>query len=507
AGKHTFAARFVNNAKFPDHAEPNLSDRNVYVQQLEIVDLSAAPLPPPMTSPVRELFVKHAGQAAGVSNAEVRADAQVARALLKEFTYKAWRRPVKDEELDRVMKLYGLAVEHGETFHAGVKHAMNGVLVSSSFLFRGEPAPVAQGGGGNAATLAQPIGDYELASRLSYFLWSTAPDKELLRLAEKGELRANLHAQVKRMLASDRSEALVDNFAGQWLQFRNLDAVHPDRKLYKIYTDRLRDAMIKETQLFFSHIMREDRSLMDVLTGDYTFVNEMLAKHYGLKDDVKGEQFRRVSLASTPRRGVITHGSVLTLTSNPTRTSPVKRGKWVLESLLGCPPPPPPANVPPLESEGRQLKGTLRQRLEQHRESKSCASCHAPLDPIGFGLEHFDPIGAFREKDGEAPVDASSAFVNGPKFTGSIELVELLAKTRKKDFYRSVAEASLTFALGRGVEPYDQPAVERIVRDLQANDGKFSTLVYGVIDSVPFQMRRGNVGSDATQVRLDGITP
>src|SRR5688572_23662765 len=226
------------------------------------------------------------------------------------------------------------------------------------------------------------------------------------------------------MLASERSEALVENFAGQWLQFRNLDAVHPDRKLYKIYTDRLRDAMIKETQLFFSHIMREDRSLMDVLTGDYTFVNEMLAKHYGLKDEVKGDNFQRVSLAGTPRRGVITHGSVLTLTSNPTRTSPVKRGKWVMENLLGCPPPPPPANVPPLDGEDRQLKGTLRQRLEQHRESKSCASCHAPLDPIGFGLENFDPIGAFREKDGDAPVDASSAFVNGPKFTGSIELVE-----------------------------------------------------------------------------------
>jgi len=474
---------------------------------MEIVDLSAAPLPPPMTPPMRELFTRHAGPAAGVTTAQVETDPKVARALLKEFTYRAWRRPVSDEELERVMKLYALAALNGETFHASVKHAMKGVLVSSSFLFRGEPSVVAQGPPGRGSALAQPIGDYELASRISYFLWSTAPDTELLHLAETGELRANLHQQVRRMLASDRSEALVDNFAGQWLQFRNLDAVHPDRKLFKTYTDGLRDAMIKETQMFFSNIMRQDRSLMDVLTGDYTFANELLARHYDLKEEVKGQQFRRVSLAGTPRRGVITHGSVLTLTSNPTRTSPVKRGKWVMENLLGCPPPPPPANVPPLDSENRQLKGTLRQRFEQHRESKSCASCHAPLDPIGFSLENFDAIGAFRDKDGDAPVDASSAFVNGPKFTGSIELVELLARTRQKDFYRSVAEASLTFALGRGVEPYDQPAVERIVRDLQANDGKFSALVFGVIDSVPFQMRRATpiAPPDAARAEARGI--
>lgn len=504
AGKRKISARFLNDAWFPDHEEINLRDRNLYVQDFEIVNLAASPLAPQMTAPIRELFVKHAGPAAAVANAAIPHDANVARNLLTEFTRRAWRRPPAPQEMDRVLALYDLAREHGESFHASVKHAMKGLLLSSSFLFRGEPsaAPGAQA----ASKRSEPIGEYELASRLSYFLWSTTPDDELLALAERGELRKNLPAQVKRLLASNRSEAFIDNFAGQWLQFRNLDAVHPDRKMFKIYTDRLRDAMIKETQLFFAHIMREDRSLIDVLTADYTFVNEMLAKHYDLKDEVKGNEFRRVSLAGTPRRGVITHGSVLTLTSNPTRTSPVKRGKWVLENLLGSSPPPPPADVPGLEGEGRQLKGTLRQRLEQHRESKACASCHAPLDPIGFGLEHFDPIGAFREKDGDAPVDATSAFVNGPTFTGSIELVELLAKTRSRDFYRSVAEASLTFALGRGVEPYDQPAVERIVTDLQANDGKFSTLIFGVVDSVPFQMRRSDVSSDAAQARADGIT-
>lgn len=506
AGKRNISARFLNDAWFPDHAEINLRDRNLYARDFEIVNLSSPPLPPPMTGPMRELFVKHAGPGAAVTNAPIQQDQKAARTLLADFTRHAWRRRPTNDELARVMTLYRFAQNNGEGFHASVKHAMKGVLVSSSFLFRGEPS-LARGAG--AKTLAEPIGEYDLASRLSYFLWSTTPDDELLQLAERGELRKNLHAQVRRMLASGKSEAFIDNFAGQWLQFRNLDAVHPDRKMFKgIYTDRLRDAMMKETPLFFAHIMREDRTLMDVLTGDYTFVNELLAKHYGLKGAaaVKGSDFKRVSLAGTPRRGVITHGSVLTLTSNPTRTSAVKRGKWVLENLLGSPPPPPPANVTPLEADGRQLKGTLRQRLEQHRESKSCASCHAPLDPIGFGLENFDPIGAWRDKDGDAPVDATSAFVNGPTFTGSIELVELLAKTRQKDFYRSVSEAALTFALGRGVEPYDQPAVERIVRDLQANDGKFSTLILGVVDSVPFQMRRAEISDpDAARAEADGI--
>jgi hypothetical protein len=452
AGQHKLAARFVNNFKDAAHADPNYRDRNLFVQHFEVVELSAPPLSPPMTEPVRRLFAEHAP-------ANDPDEAQ-ARALLQDFARRAWRRPLQADELDRLAALYDLAHANGEGFRGSVKHAMKAVLVSPSFLFRG---------GTETDDLPEPhpISEFELASRLSYFLWSTTPDDELLDLAQRGELRKNLDAQVGRMLASPRAQAFVDNFAGQWLQFRNLDAAHPDDKTFqKAYDDRLRDAMKRETQMFFASILKEDRSLLDVLTADYTFVNERLAKHYGI-DGVSGDNFRRVSLAGTPRRGVITHGSVLTLTSNPTRTSAVKRGKWVLQNLLGADP--------------------------------GCASCHAPMDPIGFGLENFDAIGRWRDKDGKLPIDPTSEFADGTKFSGAVELTELLAKTRKSDFFRAVTENALTFALGRGVEPYDQPAVDAIVDQLRKSDGKLSSLVAGVVKSVPFQMRRGsgaNAGAD-----------
>jgi hypothetical protein len=485
AGKRQLVARFVNNLRDDASPDPNYRDRNIHIQHFEVVELSAPPRTPPLTEPMRRLFTKHAKPAAGSGEA---------RALLAEFALRAWRRPPQSDELDRLVKLFDLAHENGEDFRGSVKHAMKAILVSPSFLFRGEPLlPVAMEPRG-----VHPIGEFELATRLSYFVWSTTPDGELLDLAARGELRKNLDAQVKRMLASPKSQGLVDNFAGQWLQFRNLDAAHPDAKKFEAYNDRLRDAMKRETQMFFDSILREDRSLLDVLTADYTFVNERLAKHYGL-DGVQGEEFRRVSLANTPRRGVVTHGSVLTLTSNPTRTSPVKRGKWVLESLLGTAPPPPPANIPPLEKDGKPPTGTARQQLEKHRADPSCASCHASLDPIGFSLENFDAIGRFREKDGNEKIDASSAFLNGPKFTGAAELTAILAKTRRNDFLRSAAESALTYALGRGVEPFDQPAVEAILDELRKTDGRFSTLISGVVHSVPFQMRRsGPAAAEAT---------
>jgi hypothetical protein len=484
AGPRRIAVKFLNDAGRKDNANPNYRDRNLYVQYVEVVDPSSPALAPPMTEPLRRLFVQYAGPKATVGNAPVPHDPAAARALLADFTRRAWRRPLQPAEVDRLVKLYNLARTNGESFHGSIKHAMKAVLVSPSFLFRGEP-PVQTAG----ARGAQPIGEFELASRLSYFLWSTTPDDALLNLADRGELRKNLDAQVKRMLASPKARAFGENFAGQWLQFRNLDAAHPDDNLFKSYDGRLRDAMRQETQLFFESLVSEDRSLMDLLTADYTFVNARLAKHYGIPG-VDGDNFRRVSLAGTPRRGVLTHGSVLTLTSNPTRTSPVKRGKWVLENLLGAEPPPPPPDIPPLQQAGKPVTGTLRQQLEKHREDVSCASCHAPMDPIGFGLENFNAVGAWRDKDSGGPIDASSEFANGFKFTGARELVELLAKTRQNDFLRSAAEHMLTYALGRGIEPTDAPAVDRIVADLKTNDCKLSTLITGVIQSVPFQMRR-----------------
>jgi mono/diheme cytochrome c family protein len=500
AGRRKLSVRFVNDLYDAKNPHPNYRDRNLFVRYVELVDPSSPPSAGPMTEPMRELFVKHIGPRSTGGGAAVPHSATAARAILAEFAFRAWRRPPQRDEVDRLVGLYTLARKNDEAFEASVKHAMKGVLVSSSFLFRGEVmAPSSPGK--NPTRL---VGDYELASRLSYFLWSSMPDDELLDLAKRGAVRPNLNAQVRRMLASPKSKAFVENFAGQWLQFRNLDAAHPDDKKFAAYDDKLRDAMKRETQLFFESIVREDSSLMDVLTADYTFLNARLAKHYGIPD-VSGDEFRKVSLAGTKRRGVLTQGSVLTLTSNPTRTSPVKRGKWVLESLLGTAPPPPPPDVPALDGEGQKLTGTNRQRLEQHRADPNCASCHAPMDPIGFGLENFDAIGAWREKEGGDPIDATSAFADGSKFTGPVELAELLAKTRRNDYFRAVTEAAMTFAMGRGVEPYDQPAVDAVVGNLQRNDARFSTLILGVVNSVPFQMRRGEAFSVPGAAAFGGI--
>ena len=480
AGKHRLAARFINNLRDEANADPNYRDRNVVIQHLEVVELGAAAGSVPMTAPMGALFAKYPKPAD-------------ARALLTEFARRAWRRPASEKDLDRLMTLYDLARKNDENHQASVRHAMKAVLVSMNFLFHGELDSPQQNDG-------QPhqISEIELASRLSFFLWSSMPDEELLSLAERGELRAKLDDQVKRMLASPKASALVENFAGQWLQFRNLDAAHPNPKKFEEYDDRLRDSMQRETQLFFNAIMREDRSILDVLTGDYTFVNEKLAKHYGIAD-VKGNEFRRVSLKDTPRRGVLTQGSVLTLTSNPTRTSPVKRGKWVLENLLGVAPPPPPPDVPALIADGKKLEGSLRKQLEMHRADPMCSSCHAPMDPIGLSLENFNAIGAWRDKDGDAAIDASASMPDGTKFTGPAELAKMLAETRRDDFYRAATAATMTFALGRGVEPTDEPAVDKIIENLQQNDGKFSSLVMGVIHSVPFQMRRSDNTAQASR--------
>ena len=409
---------------------------------------------------------------------------QVAREVIGAFARRAYRRPVTPEEVGRLMKLYELGNQHGETFEGSVQQALKAVLVSPHFLFRGELQPEPD----NPKSV-HPVNEFSLASRLSYFLWSSMPDEELFALAEKGQLRKNLEAQVRRMMKSPKSKALVENFAGQWLQLRNLAIVQPDKKLFPGFDAKLRVAMQRETELLFENVMREDRSIFEFLTADYTFVNERLAKHYGIAG-VTGEEFQRVSLKGTPRAGVLTHASILTLTSNPTRTSPVKRGKWVLENLLATPPPPPAPNVPELDGQ-KQLTGTLRQRMEQHRASPICASCHTKMDAIGFGLENYDGVGAFRSLDAGAPIDPSGELNAAEKFRGPVDLANLLAKQKKEDYVRCMVEKMLTYSLGRGLEYYDRCAMKEIADGLAKRRYTFSGLVLEVVNSVPFQKRRG----------------
>jgi hypothetical protein len=311
------------------------------------------------------------------------------------------------------------------------------------------------------------------------------PDDELFALAERGKLRKTLDAQVRRMLKDPRARALVENFAGQWLQIRNLKLIAPDTVQFPEFDDSLRAAMERETQLFFEAIMKEDRSVLDFLDSDYTFVNERLARLYGIAG-VGGEQFQRVSLKGSQRGGLLTQASILTITSNPTRTSPVKRGKWILENILGTPPPPPPPDVPELK-EGKEavLSGTLRQRMEQHRANTLCASCHARMDPIGFGFENFDGIGAWREKDGSFPIDPAGKLVSGETFQGPGDLKQILLNRKKEEFLRCLSDRLLTYSLGRGLEYYDRNAVDQI----QGEKQMFSSLILGVVKSAPFQMR------------------
>jgi hypothetical protein len=330
-----------------------------------------------------------------------------------------------------------------------------------------------------------PVSEYELASRLSYFLWSSMPDEELMALAAKEQLRKNLESQVRRMLQDSKSAAFVQNFAGQWLMLRKLAYISPDPKVFPTFTEELRAAMQRETELFFDAVLREDRSILDLLDGDFSFVNEALAKHYGI-EGVKGKEFRRVQLPAN-RGGILTQASILTLTSNATRTSPVKRGKWVLDQVLNTPPPPPPPDVPELPEE-KELTGSLRKVMEMHRENALCASCHQRMDPIGFAFENYNAIGAWRDQDGKFAIDPSGLLPDGRSFKGPAELKAIL-RDKKDLFSRCLTEKMLTYALGRGLEYYDRYAVDKIVEALDKNDYRFSTLFAEVVKSEPFQMR------------------
>jgi mono/diheme cytochrome c family protein len=412
---------------------------------------------------------------------------EAARQILERFAGRAYRRPLRRDEVQRLLRFVEMAEKNHEGFDAGIGLAVQAVLASPHFLFR-----VEMDRRPDNPKAIHPVTDYELASRLSYFLWSSMPDDELFDLARDKKLHQAdvLEKQVRRMLKDWRARALVDNFAGQWLQLRTLKEFKPDPDLFPRFDEKLRAAMLKETELFFDNVVREDRSVLDFIDSDYTFVNERLAKHYGLSG-VKGEEFRRVSLTGTPRGGILTQAAVLSVTSNPTRTSPVKRGKWILENILGTPPPPPPPGVEELKDDKEAvLSGSLRQRMEQHRANPNCATCHQRMDPLGFGFENFDAVGGWRTREGKHAIDPSGVLPNGQSFKGPVELRAIL-KTRREAFARCLAEKLLTYALGRGVERFDRCALDDIVKSAAKDDFKFSRLALDIVKSDPFQKRRG----------------
>ena len=414
-----------------------------------------------------------------------------AKTILKQLARSAYRRPVTETDLEELLAFYHEGYAEGQPsaeggFEAGIHKALRRLLAHPAFLFRIERDPA-----GGAVNSVYPISDLELASRLSFFLWSSIPDDELLDLASRGELRNPevLEQQVRRLLADGRSTALVDNFAAQWLYLRNLPEVVPDAWLFPDFDDNLRRSMRRETELFFESILREDRSVLDLLEADYTFVDERLAKHYDIPN-VYGSRFRRIEFGpDSGRGGLLGQGSILTVTAYATRTSPVLRGKWVLENILGAPPPPPPPNVPPLEDTKTEQAISMRERMVHHRANPVCASCHAMMDPIGLSLENFDAIGRWRTRtDGFAPLDVSGSLPGGITFEGVGGLKEALS-SRPELFVTTLTEKLLAYALGRAVEHYDAPAVRRIMRKAEQHDYRFSSLILGIVRSTPFQMR------------------
>lgn len=417
------------------------------------------------------------------------------RELLWRFVSRAWRRPVSPEELDRLCKLVNYTVGHGATWEEGLRQAVSAVLASPKFIFRLEPDDQPQN------REPHPINEFQLATRLSYFLWSSSPDDQLLQLATEGKLRANLDAQIRRMLQDPRCEALVENFALQWLQIGRLATHSADDKTFPRWRPTLRASMIEETRRFCAEILRENRSILDLLDADFTWMDRRVAEIYKIAPPggFRGDEWKRVSLTGTARGGLLTQLSVLTVTSNPTRTSPVKRGKWVLEQILGDPPPPAPPDVPSLDDTHRkELSGTFRQKLEQHRANPQCAGCHAKMDSFGFALENFDGIGQWRECDETgARVDASGKLPDGVRLAGVGDLKTFL-RDRKSEFTRCLTEKMLTYALGRGLDYYDDPTVERIAAALPREDYKFSALLTEIVKSTPFQFRRGAGQGDLT---------
>lgn len=479
ANRHVFRAAFVDDVTLDSIPAKSRRDvnQNIFPEFIEI----AGPFKP--TAPVaskRPLMVCDPASGSACINR-----------ILTTLIHRAYRRPVQKTDVARAVRVYDRAKAAKYSPKESLQFAVTSVLVSPEFLFRLEHDP-----GPNAIAR---VSDVELASRLSYFLWSSMPDDELLRLAESNRLHLPdvLDAQVTRMLADRRASALADNFASQWLETRSLDALTRDATKFPDFTPELRDAMRTETRMFFDAVLREDRPVSDFIDGKYTFINEQLAAHYGIPG-VKGPDFRRVDLATDQRSGVFTQASVLTVSAYPTRTSVVLRGKYLLENVFNAPPPPPPADVPALDESAVGTARSLRAQMEQHRNQPICASCHTRMDPLGFALENYDAIGRWRTDDGKFPVDASGSFPDGREFVGPAQLKAVLLESLP-DFSRALTEKMLTYALGRGVEASDRPVVRGLVLQLAADRYRMQALVRAIVNSVPFQQRRGERVKPVTQ--------
>jgi hypothetical protein len=484
---------YLNNYKITPAENPDpkqQGDRNLYIESMEIQPLgnvTEAPTAP--TQGALSEAQKRVIRVQPADNTEAAKNLATKKNLVA-FLYRAYRRPATADELDRLVKLAARIRGQGSSFERGMQVAVQASLVSPSFLFR-----IERDADPNNPKAQRPLTDYELATRLSYFLWSSMPDDRLLTLAAAKKLHnpLTLQAEAKRMLRDPRaSESLGDNFGAQWLQLRKINQVTPNRKVFPLFTEEMRAAMRTETTLYFQHVIGDDRSVLDFLDSNYTYLNEPLARLYG-NTEVKGKEFRRVTLSGTQRGGVLTQASVLTVTSNPTRTSPVKRGRWVMENLLGSPIPMPPPGVATLPDDKKKgpLTGTLRQRMEQHRTDPACASCHARMDPIGFGLENYDAIGMWRKLDDGHDIDAAGVLPGGKAFSNPSEL-RLALKAKAPQFTRNLSEKLLTYALGRGIESSDRCNLDAIAANVAKKDYKFSALVTEIVNSEPFRYRRGD---------------
>lgn len=498
AGPHTLGVTFVQDgaslmetmrqpleSKFNTHRHPRQSPAIYEVSIVGPFSPSSATRPPhpnlkseALTPSQRQIFV-------ALPNAPGEED-ECAERIVRSLTRRAYRRPTTEADLINPMRFYRQARDAGEDFQSAIESALSSILVSPNFLFRIELHPSSVPKGENYL-----ISDWELASRLSFFLWSSIPDEELMAKAESGKLREPevLESQVRRMLADPRAMNLVENFAAQWLYLRNLDSITPDARLFPDFDDNLRQAMRKETELLLAEIVREDKSVLGLLKSSHTYLNQRLAKHYGVAR-VYGTHFRKVDLPpDSVRGGLLRHASILTVTSYATRTSPVIRGNWILKNLLGAPPPPPPADVPALEDNTVASDLPIRERLAAHRNNAACAGCHNLMDPIGFALENFDAVGRWREVELGEPIDASGALPGIEEFVG-VEGLEEALLNQSDLFVAALAEKMLTFAIGRGVESFDGPAIRQIVRDAADDDFRFSAIVSGIVESVPFQTRK-----------------